>query len=70
QGAGVPDADRERIFEKGVSTKTGTAHGYGLHLVSQFLNRWGGSVTVENLTTGGSRFTLYLPKRAHGGTSH
>lgn len=69
QGAGIAEADRERIFEKGVSTKAGSARGYGLHLVSQFLDRWGGSVTVDNLPTNGSRFTLYLPKRAHGGTS-
>ena len=69
QGAGIAEADRERIFEKGVSTKAGSARGYGLHLVSQFLDRWGGSVTVDNLPANGSRFTLYLPKRAHGGTS-
>lgn len=63
QGAGIPEAERDRIFQKGVTTKAGEAHGYGLHLVSQFLNRWGGSITVENLASGGSRFTLYLPKR-------
>lgn len=69
QGAGIAEADRERIFQKGVSTKSGDARGYGLHLVSQFLDRWGGSVTVDSLPANGSRFTLYLPKRAHGGTS-
>ena len=62
QGPGVPEDAQRRIFERGVSTK-GEEHGIGLHLVQQFLNRWGGSVTVENLQEGGSRFTLYLPKR-------
>jgi two-component system CitB family sensor kinase len=62
QGAGIPETDHQRIFEKGTSTKGGEAHGYGLYLVRQFLNRWGGSVTVENLQDSGSRFTLYLPK--------
>ena len=62
QGPGVPENAQQRIFERGVSTK-GEDHGIGLHLVQQFLNRWGGSVTVENLSTGGSRFTLYLPKQ-------
>ncbi|MBB5321981.1 ATP-binding protein [Marinobacter oulmenensis] len=62
QGPGVPENAQQRIFERGVSTK-GEDHGIGLHLVQQFLNRWGGSVTVENLTAGGSRFTLYLPKQ-------
>jgi len=64
QGAGIPEADQQKIFEKGTSTKAGEAHGYGLYLVRQFLNRWGGSVTVENLQTSGSRFTLYLPKQS------
>ncbi|MGX1202752.1 sensor histidine kinase [Marinobacter sp. EN3] len=61
EGPGVPGPDRARIFERGFSTK-GEKHGIGLHLVQQFLDRWGGSVTVENLSGGGSRFTLYLPK--------
>ncbi|MBW0147072.1 sensor histidine kinase [Marinobacter sp. CAU 1620] len=70
QGAGIPEAERARIFQKGVSSKAGDAHGYGLHLVSQFLDRWGGSVTVDDLVSGGSRFTLYLPKRPDGERSH
>lgn len=62
QGPGVPEEAQQKIFERGVSTKQGEEHGIGLHLVRQFLNRWGGSVTVENRPEGGSRFTLYLPK--------
>ncbi|MGM0951929.1 MAG: ATP-binding protein [Pseudomonadota bacterium] len=61
EGHGVPEDAQRKIFERGVSTK-GEDHGIGLHLVQQFLNRWGGSVTVENQPEGGSRFTLYLPK--------
>jgi len=63
QGPGIPETERQRIFEKGVSTKEGDARGYGLHLVHRFISHWGGSVTVEDLPEGGSRFTLYLPKR-------
>ncbi len=66
QGSGIPEAERQRIFEKGVSTKDGESRGYGLHLVRQFLNQWGGSVTVDDVPEGGSRFTLYLPKTANG----
>lgn len=66
QGPGIPEDARQKIFEKGVSTKQGKEHGYGLHLVSQFLNRWGGSITVEDLPGEGSRFTLYLPKKGRG----
>ncbi|MCK5865295.1 MAG: sensor histidine kinase, partial [Marinobacter adhaerens] len=63
QGPGIPESERQRIFEKGVSSKEGEARGYGLHLVQQFLGYWGGSVTVDNIPEGGSRFTLYLPKK-------
>jgi two-component system CitB family sensor kinase len=62
QGPGISEEAQQKIFERGVSTKQGEEHGIGLHLVRQFLNRWGGSVTVENRPEGGSRFTLYLPK--------
>ncbi|WP_108125887.1 ATP-binding protein [Saccharospirillum mangrovi] len=65
QGPGVPNEQRERIFEKGVTTKNDTNHGLGLHLVRSFVARWGGSITLEVLQTG-SRFTLYLPKRPEG----
>lgn len=71
QGPGIPEDSQQKIFEKGVTTKQGTEqHGYGLHLVRQFLNRWGGSITVENLPGVGSRFTLYLPKTSQGSDSH
>jgi two-component system CitB family sensor kinase len=71
QGPGIPEDSQQKIFEKGVTTKQGTEeHGYGLHLVRQFLNRWGGSITVETLPGGGSRFTLYLPKTSQGSDSH
>lgn len=62
QGPGIPEAERERIFERGVSSKAEGDHGIGLYLVKQFVDRWGGSVTVEPLQPNGSRFTLYLSK--------
>jgi len=67
QGPGIAPEVQDRIFEKGVTSKPGNEHGFGLHLVRQFLDTWGGSITVENLgDAGGSRFTLYLPKTLTG----
>jgi len=67
QGPGIAPEVQDRIFEKGVTSKPGNEHGFGLHLVRQFLDTWGGSITVENLSdAGGSRFTLYLPKSFTG----
>lgn len=63
QGPGIPEEMQTRMFEKGETSKPGREHGFGLHLVRQFLDTWGGSITVENLgDAGGSRITLYLPK--------
>lgn len=62
QGPGIPDDQQDRIFERGFTSKVEAGHGIGLFLVRQFVNRWGGSITVENLQPEGSRFTLYLPK--------
>lgn len=62
QGPGVAEQEQQRIFEKGVTSKPESGHGLGLHLVDRFVQRWGGSVTVESLQPAGCRFTLYLPK--------
>lgn len=62
QGAGVPLAEQERIFEKGVSSKQESGHGIGLHLVYSLLTRIGGYVTIDPGDQEGSRFTVYIPK--------
>ncbi len=62
QGGGITKAERDQVFEKGYSSKTGDEHGIGLHLVKQLVNQWGGSITIDSSMGKGSRFTLYLPK--------
>ncbi|MGO1659502.1 MAG: ATP-binding protein [Marinobacter sp.] len=63
QGPGISEEMQTRMFEKGETSKPGREHGFGLHLARQFLDDWGGSITVENLSNAdGSRITLYLPK--------
>jgi two-component system CitB family sensor kinase len=63
QGPGIPKAERERIFEKGVSTKTGTDHGLGLHLIRKILSHCSGSIEIEPTDSQGTRIICYLPKR-------
>jgi len=64
QGAGVDPSQRELIFTKGYSSKSGEDHGLGLHLVQKLATRFGGYVTMEPVALGGSRFTISLPKQA------
>jgi signal transduction histidine kinase len=65
-GAGVPEADRERIFRRFVrlddarSRDDGGA-GLGLAIARDVAARHGGSLTVRRAPEGGALFTLRLP---------
>jgi two-component system CitB family sensor kinase len=61
QGPGIDNEQREAIFRQGYSTK-GENRGIGLHLVSEICRQLNANITVETLTTQGSRFTLYIPR--------
>jgi len=65
-GPGVPEAERERIFERFVRLDTDRARaaggsGLGLAIVSEIVAAHGGSATVETAAGGGARFEVRLP---------
>jgi signal transduction histidine kinase len=62
-GPGVPESERSRIFERGV-TADGGSDGLGLHIVSTLLERSGGSIHVEDSDLGGAAFVVELPLAA------
>jgi two-component system sensor histidine kinase SenX3 len=68
QGIGIPERDRERIFERfyrvdpARSRATGGT-GLGLAIVKHVTAAHGGNVTVWSQQGGGSTFTLKLPIR-------
>ncbi|MDO5693489.1 MAG: ATP-binding protein [Pseudomonadota bacterium] len=69
RGPGVPEAQRERIFEPfyrlpGASERDGGV-GLGLALVRSIAERHRGTVSCGNREDGGARFTLRLPADAH-----
>ena len=62
RGAGVPVADRERIFDrfwrgKGVESQ---GAGLGLAIVKEIMKMHGGTAEVVNAADGGAVFTLYF----------
>ena len=66
-GAGVPVAERGRIFERFARTDESRARssggsGLGLAIVAELVAEHGGSVTVDESPLGGARFTVDLPR--------
>jgi signal transduction histidine kinase len=57
-GPGVPPAERDRIFEKGVSLSGST--GFGLSRCRELVRSWGGTIRcVEGRELGGARFEIH-----------
>ncbi|MGZ0050408.1 ATP-binding protein [Brevibacillus gelatini] len=64
RGPGISRENAERIFERGFSTKAKPNHGYGLHLVQQAVAKLHGNITHTGNPSGGTIFTVTLPKRS------
>ena len=65
-GAGVPEADRERIFErfyraKNAQSITDTGMGMGLYICRRIVQEHGGRIWAEPTGGGGSTFVVALP---------
>jgi two-component system nitrogen regulation sensor histidine kinase NtrY len=58
-GAGIPAAMKERIFEPNFTTKS-SGMGLGLALVKNLIENFGGTISFES-TTSGTEFTIVLP---------
>ncbi len=69
-GDGVPEGDRQRIFERfvrGGSRGSLPGSGLGLSIVSETAQNMGGRVWCEEAPGGGARFCLELPARSRAG---
>ena len=60
EGPGVPDADKERIFEMFVTTRVGGT-GLGLALARTAVKDSGGTIVVKDRPDGGACFRIVLP---------
>ncbi|WP_424018941.1 ATP-binding protein [Halorientalis pallida] len=59
-GPGVPPDERDRIFERGVTSDGGDG-GLGLHIVATILDRADGDIRIEDSDLGGAAFVVALP---------
>jgi signal transduction histidine kinase len=60
-GPGVPPEIREKIFERGFTTKSGHGLGLGLPLVSSVISNHGGRVNLSDKTGQGAEFIIEFP---------
>jgi two-component system phosphate regulon sensor histidine kinase PhoR len=66
QGPGIPEADRQRVFERFYRVDKGRSRalggtGLGLSIVKHAVESSGGSVWVESAPGGGAQFVVLLP---------
>jgi signal transduction histidine kinase len=62
-GPGIDVAVADRVFEPFYTTKS-SGTGLGLAIVHRLVSAHGGTIDVENVPTGGARFTVLLPEPA------
>lgn len=68
-GDGVPESERERVFERftrldEARSRDAGGSGLGLAIVAEIVRTHGGSVRVENAPLGGARFVIVLSATA------
>ncbi|MFA1610177.1 PAS domain-containing sensor histidine kinase [Halobellus rubicundus] len=61
-GPGIPEDERDLIFQKGKKSIKSSGAGLGLHLVETLIDGYGGDVAVEDNDPRGSVFVVRLPK--------
>ena len=61
QGIGIKPEIRERIFERGITTKTRGDHGIGLYLIESYVTQAGGLIEIADNPPRGTIFSLFIP---------
>jgi signal transduction histidine kinase len=67
-GPGVPESERDRIFDPFYTTKApGAGTGLGLAIVQRLVDEMRGLVWVERAREGGAAFKIFLPSAPTAG---
>jgi len=71
-GAGIPEDQRDKVFERFVRLDEGRARdaggsGLGLAIVAEIVRAHGGTLAVEESPLGGARFVIKLPSASGSG---
>ncbi len=69
-GPGIPDSEKERVFEKfyrgSASGQVPGGTGLGLAIARELVNSAGGTITIEDPPAGGTRFVVSVPAAVLG----
>ena len=68
-GPGIPDAEKEAVFERGKKSDHSQGGGLGLYIVDMLVRSYGGDIWVEDSDLGGATFVTELPKAQAPSTS-
>lgn len=69
-GQGIPQAERERILEKGYSAGDSRGSGLGMYLVERIAESYGATFEVGEAAIGGARFAVGLRRSGDDGDGH
>jgi len=61
-GPGVPDDEKESVFEQGTTGRSSGSVGFGLYYVEQMISEYGGEIHVEDNEPEGAVFVMKIPK--------
>jgi len=61
-GPGVPDEEKRRIVDQRIEDLSNPGNGFGLFLVREIVESYGGSVGIEDNDRGGATFVVTLPR--------
>jgi PAS domain S-box-containing protein len=61
-GPGIPDEEKEDVFRRDAKTFDDPSAGFGLYLVKEILDSYGGRITVEDNQPTGTRFDLVFQR--------
>ena len=61
-GPGIPDEEKQAVFERGNMSDHSQGGGLGLYIVDMLVRSYGGDIWVEDSDLGGAAFVTELPK--------
>ncbi|WP_202593440.1 ATP-binding protein [Tolumonas lignilytica] len=64
-GTGIAPEMVDRIFERGVTTKTESGHGYGMYLIQRYVSHAGGYITLDDAEPMGTIISLFIPLKGN-----